>query len=156
MGGITIIPRHVLGKGFVAPSDKFSIGVIGAGTQSRWLASGFIKLPETQIVAASEVNSKKLEEFQINFNNSVKEFNNQKNQLDTYLDYKELIQRDDIDGVIIATPDHWHAIMTINSIKSGKHVYCEKPLSHTIDEGRAMVSASRKFKKILKTGSMQR
>ena len=156
MGGITVIPRHVLGKGFVAPSDKFSIGVIGAGTQSRWLASGFIKLPETQIVAASEVNSKKLEEFQINFNNSVKEFNNQKNQLDTYLDYKELIQKDDIDGVIIATPDHWHAIMTINSIKSGKHVYCEKPLSHTIDEGRAMVSASRKFKKILQTGSMQR
>ena len=72
MGGITIIPRHVLGKGFVAPSDKFSIGVIGAGTQSRWLASGFIKLPETQIVAASEVNSKKLEEFQINFKQLLK------------------------------------------------------------------------------------
>mgnify|MGYP006091144281 CR=1 FL=1 len=155
-GAFTIVPRHVLGNGFIAPSDKFSLGVIGSGTQSRGLASGFIKMAETQLIAACDVNSKKMAEFNANFFKSVTETDNNISQLKTYIDYHELLKRDDIDGVIVSTPDHWHAIASIDSMRAGKHVYCEKPLSHTIEEGRAMVNASRKYKKILQTGSMQR
>ena len=72
-----------------------------------------------------------------------------------YADYIGL-NRKDVDGVVVSTPDHWHAVMSIDAMRLGKHVYCEKPLSHTIKEGRAMVNASKKYDRVLQTGSMQR
>jgi predicted dehydrogenase len=71
-------------------------------------------------------------------------------------DFRELVARKDIDAVVIATPDHWHALTAIAAAKAGKDIYCEKPMSHTILEGRAMVKAVRKHKRILQVGSMQR
>src|SRR6185503_16233106 len=71
-------------------------------------------------------------------------------------DFRELLARKDIDAVVIATPDHWHALITIAAAKAGKDIYCEKPLSESIREARAMVNAVRKNKRIFQTGSMQR
>ncbi len=73
-----------------------------------------------------------------------------------YGDYRELLGRKDIDAVVIASPDHWHAMHVVDAAKAGKDIYCEKPLALTIDEGRAMVDAVRKYKRVLQTGSMQR
>ena len=73
-----------------------------------------------------------------------------------YNDYQEMLQRKDLDAVIVATPDHWHAKASIDAMAAGMHVYCEKPLSHTILEGRAMVNATKKYNKVLQTGSQQR
>jgi len=71
-------------------------------------------------------------------------------------DFREVLARDDVDAVAIVVPDHWHAIMTIGAAEAGKDIYCEKPLSLTIGQGRAMVDAVRKHKRILQTGSMER
>ncbi len=73
-----------------------------------------------------------------------------------YADYHELLSRSDIDGVIIATPDHWHAVHTIEACRAGKDVYVEKPMSHSIEEGRAMADAVAKYGRVLQVGNMQR
>lgn len=74
----------------------------------------------------------------------------------SYVDFRELLQREDIDAVCIATPDHWHAVQTIAAVESGKDVYCEKPLTHNIHESIAVMEAVRRNHRILQTGSMQR
>ena len=76
--------------------------------------------------------------------------------IDSYSDYSELISRDDIDAVLVVTPDHWHALNSIHAMEAGKDVYCEKPLAHTVVEGRKMVEVLQKNKRVLQTGSMQR
>src|SRR6185295_11067434 len=75
---------------------------------------------------------------------------------EVYNDFREVLARKDIDAVVIATPDHWHAIIAIAAANAGKDIYCEKPLTETIREARAMVNAVRKNKRIFQTGSMQR
>jgi len=158
VGAFTIVPRHVLGRGFTAPSDKVTLGFIGCGRQSSGLSTRFTTNAEAQIVAASDVFAAKMEWFQKRVaglyaqHRSTPNYNGVK----TYLEYEEMLERDDIDGIVVATPDHWHAIPTIAAMKSGKDVFCEKPLSHTIKEGRAMVKAADKYGRVLQTGSMQR
>jgi predicted dehydrogenase len=73
-----------------------------------------------------------------------------------YHDFREILKRKDIDAVVIATPDHWHAVQAVLAAEAGKDIYCEKPLSLTIQEGRAMVKAARKHKRVFQTGNMQR
>ncbi len=115
-------------------------------------------MAKTQIVAASDVFAGKMKEFQqkvAGFYAEHRDVDNY-NGIKTYLEYEEMLERDDIDAIVIVTPDHWHAIPTIQALKAGKDVFCEKPLSHTIKEGRAMVKATRKYGRVLQTGSMQR
>jgi predicted dehydrogenase len=75
---------------------------------------------------------------------------------EAYGDYRRLLDRKDIDAVVVSTPDHWHALVTIHACQAGKDVYCEKPLSLTIAEGRQMVDAARKYHRVVQTGSQQR
>ena len=151
--GISIVPRHVLGKGFIPPSDNFNLGLIGTGGQARELVKRCSKIENCKIIAASDVHELKLKEF----TKMIPEINQDKKiNFTTYQNYKYLISRKDIDGVIISSPDHWHAIQSLESMQAGKDVYCEKPLTHTIEEGRIMVNIARKYKRTLQTGSMQR
>ena len=75
---------------------------------------------------------------------------------DAYSDFRRLLDRQDIDAVVISTPDHWHALVAVAACQAGKDVYCEKPLALTIAEGRAIVGAARKYRRIVQTGSQQR
>src|SRR5579862_4161241 len=153
----TIIPRFVMGgAGFTAPSDMMTLGFIGAGKQARGLADSFA--PKTKIVAAAEVDSQKLDLFKSVVEKTYAKYQKQANYkgLTGYGDFREMLLRKDIDAVIVVTPDHWHAVASIAAANAGKHVYCEKPLGHSVEEGRAMVTAMNKNKVILQTGSMQR
>ncbi|WP_313191723.1 Gfo/Idh/MocA family oxidoreductase [Sphingobacterium sp.] len=152
---VTIIPRHVLGgNGFLAPSDRLNLGFIGVGKQMYGLLNQFMKIPEAMVIAAADVDSSKLNNFigQANKLNAAKAAH----QVQGFGQYRDLLAIKDIDAVIIASPDHWHAMHVVDAAKAGKDIYCEKPLALTIDEGRAMVNAVRKYKRVLQTGSMQR
>lgn len=153
-----IVPRHVLGRGYLAPSDMIALGFIGCGRQSGGLRNRFLDTRETRIVAASDVYAVK----QDTFVNAVNSWYSEKLEQGTYKaaagikDFRELLSRKDIDAVVIAAPDHWHAAMAVRAAEAGKDIYCEKPLSLTVNEGRAMVNAARKHKRVFQTGSMQR
>ncbi|GGG86186.1 NADH-dependent dehydrogenase [Parapedobacter pyrenivorans] len=153
--GFMIVPRQVLGgTGFIAPSDRINLGYIGTGKQVYTLLRNIGKVQETMVVAACDVDRKKLAKFvgeatQLNATKSG-------HPVPAFGDYRELLARPDVDAVVVATPDHWHAMNVIDAAKSGKDIYCEKPLALTIDEGRAMVEAVKKYKRVLQTGSMQR
>lgn len=159
IASFTIVPRFVLGgKGFTAPSDKITIGFIGNGKQGTILANPFIPLNEAQIVANCDVDSVKRTKFKewVEMKYAEATGSESYSGVTAYHEYEEIISRDDIDAVIVCTPDHWHAIPAIAALNSGKDLYCEKPLSLTIEEGRAMVNATRKNNRVAQTGSMQR
>ncbi|RMG58299.1 MAG: gfo/Idh/MocA family oxidoreductase [Bacteroidetes bacterium] len=156
---LTIIPRHVLGgRGYVAPSDKITLGFIGTGKQSGGLGRRFLEIPECQMVAACDVFEGKLQRFQKQVNAHYAEANGAGSYdgCQGYKEYEALIARDDLDAVIVCLPDHWHAPVAIAAMAAGKDVYCEKPMAHTVAEGRAMVNATRKYDRVFQTGSMQR
>jgi len=155
----TLIPRKVLGgKGYVSPGDKINIGFIGTGKQAGGLFEQFANIPDVQVTACCDVDSQKLNKFkkQAELFYAAKAGIREYNGCIGYERYEDLIARTDIDAVIIVTPDHWHAILAIAAMKAGKDVYCEKPMAHTIKEGRAMVEATRKYNRVFQTGSMQR
>ncbi|MEY4660317.1 MAG: hypothetical protein RLZZ42_269, partial [Bacteroidota bacterium] len=141
--GFSIVPAHVLGGvGRTAPSDMINVGFIGTGKQARGLLGRF--WDKANVIAGADVDLNKLHYF-----HSLLEKNYAAARKDgrgstfkgftAYDNYKEILQRKDIDAVVIATPDHWHAMQSIEAANAGKHVYCEKPLAHTVEEGRAMV-----------------
>jgi len=152
-----IVPRHVLGRGFLAPSDKLNFGFIGCGKQSPYLMRMFLDTGMVEFTGAADVFAAKNERF---INNAKKYFRDkQGTERDTvkpHTDFREMLQRSDIDAVVIATPDHWHAAAAVRACAAGKDVYCEKPLALTVAEGRAMVDATRKHNRVFQTGSMQR
>ena len=152
----TVIPRHVMGgKGFVAANDHINLGFIGVGKQSHGLLEAIGGCKETIVLACCDVDQKKLAKFK-----TAAEANNKSKNLQTGVDaykyYRELLDRKDIDAVVIATPDHWHAQVAVDAAKAGKDIYCEKPLALTVAEGRAMVNATRKYDRVFQTGNMQR
>ena len=125
--GVTIIPRQVLGRGFIAPSDQLTKGIIGLGGMGR----GHIGLAATRVVALCDVDQTHLAAAAKMVGSGVK----------TMLDYHELIAMPEVDIVHIATPPHWHGIMSIEAAKAGKDIWCEKPMTRTIGEGKRVVEA---------------
>lgn len=139
------------------PNDRLTLGFVGMGTQNRGLLGGFLTFKETQVLAVCDVDTTRRESAK----GTVEKFYTDRNQTDykgcaTYGDFRELIGRKDIDAVVIATPDHWHAFISIAAANAGKDIYCEKPLCQSIHDARAMVNAVRKNKRVFQTGSMQR
>jgi predicted dehydrogenase len=152
----TMVPRRVLGgSGFIAPSDQIRLGFIGTGKQAHGLLQDIGDCKETVVLAVCDVDQKKLAKFKSEAEAKNKSKNLQAT-VDAYKYYRELLERKDIDAVVIATPDHWHAQIAVDAAKSGKDIYCEKPLALTIAEGRAMVNATRKYERVFQTGNMQR
>lgn len=154
-----IVPRFVLGgRGFTAPSDTLNLGFIGAGRQGMNLQKSFLNTPGNKIVAACDVSEGKLQHF---IQQAHAFYSKQAGQagytaVKGYRNFLELLGHPELDGVVIATPDHWHAVQAVKAMQAGKDVYCEKPLTLTIKEGRQMVDAARKYKRVVQTGSMQR
>ncbi len=144
-----ILPRRMFGAD--APSNKITIGCIGVGWQGAENLNSFLGLDDCRVVAICDVDDKHLKEA-VNRVNA--RYNNQ--DCKSYKDFRELLARKDIDAVCICTPDHWHSIPAIAAANAGKDIFCEKPLSHTLGEGIAMVNAVTQNKRIWQTGSWQR
>ena len=139
-----------------AATDKINLGFIGLGQQAMYLLQGFMSMDDVRVVAGCDVYDIKRDRFA----RRVKEYYGKKGEkkvkVDMYEDYQDLLARPDIDGVVIATPDHQHAVIAIAACKAGKDVYLEKPLTLTIYEGQQLVKAVRKYNRILQVGSQQR
>ncbi|MDZ7636691.1 MAG: Gfo/Idh/MocA family oxidoreductase [Bryobacterales bacterium] len=129
----------------IGANDRINVGVLGVGGRGTYVGRAFAKVGQetsnAQIVAVSDVYQKRV--------NRNKEFH----KCDGYLDYREIIARKDVDAVIVATPDHWHAKMALEAMDAGKDVYLEKPMCHTLDEIRQLVQTVRETKRVLQVGS---
>ena len=114
------------------PSERLTLGFIGQGTQGRGLLGGFIGHSDTQVVAVCDVDTTRRESAKkrVEDHYAQKEGSSYKGCA-AYSDFRELLARKDIDAVVIATPDHWHALTTIAAANAGKDIYCEKPLSQS-------------------------
>ncbi len=153
-----IVPRHVLGRGYLAPSDMIQMGFIGTGKQSETLLNRFVETKNARIIGIADPHQQKIKRFIDWHNVSFVKSNPgvSPNEIKVYDDYMDMLSQKDIDAVAIITPDHWHAPMAIQAARHGKDIYGEKPLSLTVREGRAMVKAVRKYNRVFQTGSMQR
>ncbi len=136
-------------------NDKINIGFIGLGQQAIHLVNGFLTIPEVRVIAGCDIYDIKRNRFVERVNKYYGE-KGIKNKLDMYIKYEDLLAREDIDAVVIATPDHWHAAIAIAACKAGKDVYLEKPLTFTVYEGQRLIEAVRANNRILQVGSMQR
>jgi predicted dehydrogenase len=123
----SIVPRHVLGKGYLAPSDTLTKAIVGTGSMGR----GHIPYAGTKVVALCDVDKRHLETAVSIVDKGVK----------TFSDYRELIQLPEVDIVHVATPPHWHGIIAADAARAGKDVWCEKPMTRTIGEGKRLVEA---------------
>ncbi len=139
-----IVPRHVLGKGFVAPSDKLNIAGIGVGGKGKSDLASFAKSPNVNIVALCDVDDRQSVESRAKFPKAK-----------YYKDFREMLKKDNksIDAVSISTPDHTHAVATLAAMQLGKHVYTQKPLTHDIYEARILTLAAKKYKVITQMGN---
>jgi Predicted dehydrogenases and related proteins len=143
IGGLTIVPaRAVAGLGHVAPSDKLNVAGIGIGGMGRVDLEDIAKTEN--IVALCDVD----------WNNSVENVFTLYPKAQRYKDFRVMLDKQkDIDAVIVATPDHTHAIISMEAIRRGKHVYTEKPLTHTVYEARMLTEAARKHKVATQMGN---
>jgi len=169
----TIIPASVLGKD--APSNRINMGFIGMGNRGMGVMEAHLNHIDVQGIAVSDVAERHFRAGERNGKpwrsrdygrTPGKEAMEKKYAKEsesgtykgcaTYKDFRELIARDDIDAVQVATPDHWHAIITMEALKAGKDVYCEKPMTHLFGEGYAIHREVAKQKAIFQVGSQQR
>lgn len=138
-------------------NERIQLGFIGVGTMGRAHISGFAHREDVQMLAVCDVVKERRD-------NGVRMIKERYAQLgrspdapcDAYNHFRDLLARKDIDAVVISTPDHWHAIPCIEAAKAGKHIYCEKPLTHSILEGRKIVNVVKQNKVVFQTGSQQR
>src|SRR5205814_5501983 len=148
----TLIPAGALGKdGRPAPSDRIVIGIAGWGMMGPTNTKGLMAEKDCQVVAACDLDKRPL-------NQAVDAINKHYDNTDckAYHDYREMMARPDIDAVMLAVPDHWHALTATEAARQKKDIYGEKPLARTIAEQQAIVKAVQKNNCIWQTGSWQR
>ncbi|MCU0354249.1 MAG: Gfo/Idh/MocA family oxidoreductase [Cytophagales bacterium] len=126
-------------------NDKVRLGLIGAGIIGHYDLETALKVPGTELAAVCDLYDGRL----------VRAKEKWGSQIFTTRDYRELLQRKDIDAVLVCTSDHWHDRISIDAMNAGKHVYCEKPMVHRIEEGQAVIDAQKKTGKVFQVGSQR-
>lgn len=142
--GLFIIPRHVLGRGFIAPSDKLNIAGIGIGGKGTSDLAEFAKSPYVNIVALCDVDDREAKKSRERFAKAP-----------YYKDFRVMLEKEKntIDAVSVSTPDHTHFVATIAAMQMGKHVYVQKPLTHSVYEARMLAEAEKKYKVVTQMGN---
>ncbi|MBW6500607.1 MAG: Gfo/Idh/MocA family oxidoreductase [Bacteroidales bacterium] len=154
--GIAIgAPAYIRGFAQTKPSDMINVGVIGINDRGGLYGgsghtANFTRIKETRVTAICDC-------VEYLFPKAIKDIEDLGGaKPKTYIDYREMLNDKDLDVVAIATPDYWHALMTVNACQAGKDVYVEKPVAYSIDEGRKMVQAARKYNRIVQAGTQRR
>jgi len=142
--GFFIVPRHVLGKGYVAPSDKLNIGSIGAGGKGQSDIAEFFKSGHANIVSLCDVDDRQSVTTRKNFPNAK-----------YYKDWRQMLEKEqnNIDAVSVSIPDHGHAVAALSAMQLGKHVYVQKPLTHDIYEARTLTAAAKRYNVVTQMGN---
>ena len=142
--GFFIVPRHVLGRGFIAPSDKLNIAGIGAGGKGESDLAEFSKSPAVNIISLCDVDDRSSVKSRTRFPKA-----------SYYKDYREMLAKEgkNVDAVSVSIPDHGHAVAALAAMQMGKHVYVQKPMTHDIYEARILTQAARKYKVVTQMGN---
>ena len=170
----TVLPHHVFGgPGRVTPSEKTTVACIGMGGQGHIDLFNLLQFDELQVVAVCDVDregtgyiswdwmqgteqrtgGREPARRKVDAHYAAQKRTGAYRACNAYADYRELLEREDIDAVVVATPDHTHAVITMAAIKRGKHVYCEKPLTYSVDEARQVTAAAREAKVATQLGN---
>ena len=144
--GTAVISTALSARKVFGANEQVVVGLIGCGGRGRTVAELMRAVPGVEFAAACDVYEPNA--------SSARDWAGP--QARAYKDFRKLLEQKDIDAVLIATPDHWHAIPTVLACQAGKDVYVEKPLAHNIKEGRAMVAAARRYNRIVQTGTQHR
>jgi predicted dehydrogenase len=150
-GAAAVLPRTALNASAMVQgaNDRVRIGVIGTGTRGTMVAEFFTRHKDCQIVAGCDVAKTRLDEF-------VKKLSAVGPAPEAYEDYRKILERKDVDAVLIATPDHWHGPQALEAYSAGKDVYVEKPISNAVEPAWKMVEAARANKRVVQVGLQQR
>jgi predicted dehydrogenase len=144
LGGPLVVRASALGgAGRNAPSDRITVAAIGVGGRGSYVFRSLTSRAGVQAVAACDVQQDRLQPFR-------------QARLAVYRDFRDMLARGDIDAVVVASPSHWKAIHTIAAARAGADVFCEKPMSLTVRDGRAMVAAVRRYGRVFQHGTQQR
>ena len=127
-------------------NEKIRLGVIGSGNRGAQVTKAFLEHDDVELVAICDCDQSQLTQFAQRLKTDARQ----------YADFRDLLDRKDIDAVLVSTPDHWHALQTIMACRAGKDVYVEKPLSVTIHEGRTIVQVARETKRVVQVGTHRR
>jgi predicted dehydrogenase len=136
----------------VAVNDKIRVALVGCGGMGRGNLRDFVRLPDFEVVALCDPDPRQIE----GALGDLKKANQPTEHVKSDKDFRKVVESKDVDAVICGTPDHWHAYVLLATCANGKDVYCEKPLSHNIVEGRKMVEAARRNKRVVQIGTQQR
>ena len=139
--GAAVFSKSVLGA-----NDRINMGIIGSGNRGMQVLARLAQNSDCTFIAACDVAKSRLDQAATKIGGKV----------DTYSDYQRMLERKDIDAVLVATPDHWHSPITVDACAAGKDVYVEKPVSNTIEAGQNMVNAARRYNRIVEVGLQQR
>ncbi len=144
------LSSRVLGRaGNIGPNSRINVGIVGNGLISAGHRGFSLTQPATQVIGLCDVNRNALDQ-------AMAEAKAKGTTCEAYSDYRELCVRPDLDAVFVTTPDHWHAAISIEAMRNGKDVYVEKPMTLTIEEGKAMRAARERYSRVLQVGSQQR
>ncbi len=154
-----IVPASARGAdGATAPANRITVGLIGRGCMGRGHLQRLVGDTDVQVLAVCDVDRSRCQEGKevVEANYAVSRPKGSYSGCAIYSDYREVLARTDIDAVVVVTPDHWHTPISVHAVKAGKDVYCEKPVSLTLRQGRALVEAVRANKRVFQTGSQYR
>jgi predicted dehydrogenase len=153
----TIISARALGNDTTpAPSNRLNLGFIGIGKQASGHLDALSGKADTQVLAVCDVHSGRRERARTVTEAKYKKLERPSDGIKEYKTHQELLDRKDIDAVVIGTPDHWHTAVALAAAKAGKDIYCEKPLTLTIQEAKTIIDGVRKYDRVFQTGSQQR
>ena len=168
----TWVTHSARGQTLAAPSDRITVGVIGLGSRGYNLIDSLVNQRDAQIVALCDVDAhhhrdrpwgsgpgfgrEPAEKKVATAYARQRKSGQARANLNVHADYRELLADDDLDAIVVATPDHWHAKITLDALQSGKDVYCEKPVTHLFREGQLVYRAAAEHKAVFQTGSQQR